>query len=85
MRVNGRSTKSHELLIGALELYQQTNYSNRNDNAMQCPRGLEKEYRSRVTKTKTNTKTFNTTAKSGRASVKTKTEARWQKEGASVD
>ena len=73
------------MLIGALELYQQTNYSNRNDNAMQCPRGLEKEYRSRETKTKTNTKTFNTTAKSGRASVKTKTEARWQKEGASVD
>ena len=71
------------MLIGALELYQQTNYSNRNDNAMQCPRGLEKEYRSRVTKTKT--KTFNTMAKSGRASVKKKTEARWQKESATVE
>ena len=50
---------------------------------MQCPRGLEKEYRSRVTKTKT--KTFNTMANPVRASVKKKTEARWQKEGASVE
>ena len=48
---------------------------------MQCPRGLEREYRSRVTKTKTT----NRMAKSGGESVKKKTEARWQKEGASVE
>ena len=40
---------------------------------MQCPRGLEKEYRSRVTKTKTKTKTTNRMAKSGGESVKKKT------------
>ena len=55
----------------------------------------EKECRSRTTKTKTNTKmtktntkmtkTTNKMAKSRRGLLQKQTEARWQKEGASVD
>ena len=44
-----------------------------------------REMKGGVRNTKTKTKTFNTMAKSGRASVKKKTEARWQKESASVE